>query len=300
MANNPFFRNPLDLVTDEIRGRALELPDLSQVGGARRQSGGPDLSSLSPQQAPSGNLMPPEQFTPLFLEASARYGVPANVLMALAQQESSYRPDAIGQPTKWGRAKGMMQYIDDTARRMGINPLDPAQAVDAAARQFRERLDKGYSMEEAIMAHHGGDNRRQWGPKTREYVEVVTGKAREIYKQSEGLRTPQEAMAQAEAEVAADGEQPFTAGEFEDLTAPERTELLGSIEAEMKRLDEFARPSEEARTALEAQAGEIETLVAQFEERRASISTPEEVEAFNRDLGSLNERLAEFERQRDD
>jgi N12 class adenine-specific DNA methylase len=298
VANNPFFRNPLDSVTDEIRGRALELPDLSQVGGARRQAGGPDLSSLSPRQAPSGNLMPPEQFTPLFLEASARYGVPANVLMALAQQESSYRPDAIGQPTQWGRAKGMMQYIDDTARRVGINPLDPAQSVDAAARQLRERLDKGYSMEEAIMAHHGGDNRSMWGPKTREYAEVVTGKAREIYNQAEGLRTPQEAM--AEAEVAAEGEQPFTAGEFEDLTTQERTELLGSIEAEMKRLDEFARPSEEARTALEAQAGEIETLVAQFEERRASISTPEEVEAFNRDLGSLNERLAEFERQRDD
>lgn len=297
VANNPFFRNPLDAVTDEIRGRTLELPDFSRVGGTAQ---GPDLSSLSPRQAPGGNLLPPEQFTPLFLEASAKYGVPTNVLMALAQQESSYRPDAIGQPTQWGRAKGMMQYIDDTARRVGINPLDPAQAVDAAARQLRERLDRGYSMEEAIMAHHGGDNRSMWGPKTREYVEVVTGKAREIYNQAEGLRTPQEAMEMAEAEMADEGEAPFSAGEFEDLTGQERTELLGAIEAEMTRLSEFQRPSEASREALEAQAGEIEALVAQFEERRATVSTPEEVEAFNRDLGALNERLVDFERQRED
>lgn len=108
-------------------------------------------------------------------DASARkYGVPVNAIMALAEQESSFNPTALGQPTKYGRAKGLMQYIDSTASAMGINPYDPAQSIDAAARQLKQRLDKGYSMQEAIQAHFGGDNRDQWGPKTRQYgVDVM-------------------------------------------------------------------------------------------------------------------------------
>lgn len=127
-----------------------------------------------------GGLMPPADLQPLFEEAAAEYGVPVNVLAGLAQQESSYRADAVGVPTKWGRAKGMLQYIDPTADSLGIDPLDTQQAIRAAAKQMRERLDKGDSMQEVVMAHHGGDNRRQWGPKTRRYGNEVLAKADQI------------------------------------------------------------------------------------------------------------------------
>lgn len=116
-----------------------------------------------------------------FTAASQRYGVPVNVLMALADQESSFNPTALGQPTKYGRAKGLMQYIDSTAASMGINPYDPMQAIDAAAKQLRTRLDQGYSMQEAVSAHFGGDDRKQWGPKTRAYGEEVLGKAQRYF-----------------------------------------------------------------------------------------------------------------------
>lgn len=124
--------------------------------------------------------MPPADLQPLFEEAAAEYGVPVNVLAGLAQQESSYRSDAVGVPTKWGKAGGIMQYIDPTAQSLGIDPFDTKQAVYAAAKQMRERLDKGDSMQEAIMAHHGGDNRRQWGVKTRRYGNEVLAKADRI------------------------------------------------------------------------------------------------------------------------
>lgn len=124
--------------------------------------------------------MPPADLQPLFEEAAAEYGVPVNVLAGLAQQESTYRSDAVGVPTKWGRAKGMLQYIDPTANSLGIDPLDTQQSIRAAAKQMRERLDKGDSMQEAVMAHHGGDNRRQWGPKTRRYGNEVLAKADQI------------------------------------------------------------------------------------------------------------------------
>lgn len=126
------------------------------------------------QTVSTGGAVP---FQAEFLSASQKYGVPFNVLMGLAEQESSFNPTAIGVPTKYGRAKGLMQYIDDTASRMGINPYDPVQSIDAAARQLRERLDKGYSMQEAVQAHFGGDDRAQWGPKTAQYGKDVLGRA---------------------------------------------------------------------------------------------------------------------------
>lgn len=121
-----------------------------------------------------------------FASASQKYGVPVNVLMALAQQESSFNPTALGQPTKWGRAKGLMQYLDSTAAGMGINPYDPRQAIDAAAKQLKQRLDKGYSIQEAISAHFGGDDRKQWGPKTRQYGVDVLNKAQTFFDGTQG------------------------------------------------------------------------------------------------------------------
>lgn len=121
-----------------------------------------------------------------FNAASKKYGVPVNVLMALAQQESSFNPVALGQPTKWGRAKGLMQYIDSTAAGMGINPYDPQQSIDAAAKQLKQRLDKGYSVQEAVSAHFGGDDRAQWGPKTRQYGIDVLNKAQKFFDGTQG------------------------------------------------------------------------------------------------------------------
>ena len=171
VAENKFFQSPIDKVVEEAKGYRL-----------------PSLDSAAPrsdaQSLRSNGLLPPSSIQPIFEEASATYGVPLNVLAALAQQESSYNDLAIGPSTKWGRAKGIMQYLDSTAKGLGINPFDPRESIPAAARQLRERLDKGYTLEEAIMAHHGGDNRKQWGEKTRAYAQQVLGKAGKI---GEGL-----------------------------------------------------------------------------------------------------------------
>lgn len=153
-------KNSLPSELDLVQQPSYGLPDWAQ----RPQA----------QAVNTGGAVP---FQAEFLSASQKYGVPFNVLMGLAEQESSFNPTAIGVPTKYGRAKGLMQYIDSTASRMGINPYDPLQSIDAAARQLRERLDKGYSMQEAVQAHFGGDDRNQWGPKTAQYGKDVLGRA---------------------------------------------------------------------------------------------------------------------------
>lgn len=164
MANN-FLASPLEDALS--KAPSFGLPDTFRQSAEGRQS-----VTITPGNVP---------FQAYFSAASRKYGVPINVLMGLAQQESGFNPTALGQPTQYGRAKGIMQYIDSTAQGLGINPYDPMQAIDGAARQLRERLDKGYSMQDAVQAHFGGDDRKQWGPKTRAYGVDVLGKAQRFF-----------------------------------------------------------------------------------------------------------------------
>ncbi|MBB76647.1 MAG: hypothetical protein CMJ75_19240 [Planctomycetaceae bacterium] len=138
------------------------------------------LKTAAPGAALPGNTQPggdPSQFMPLFEKAAKTHQVPINVLLAIAEQESSFNPAAIGPPTKWGQARGMMQYLDSTAQGMGIDALDPAQSIDAAAKQLAERLRKGYTMDDAVMEHFAGPDRNQWGPKTAQYGLEVMNRA---------------------------------------------------------------------------------------------------------------------------
>ncbi len=212
MAENLFLKSPKPAAKSALV--APPIPEFDFPTLKSSQGTAPSAAASMSQ-----GLVPPPDLEPLFAKASADYGVPINVLSALADQESKYRTDAVGEPTKYGRAKGIMQYIDDTAKGMGINAFDPAQSIDAAAKQFKQRLDKGYSVAEAIAAHHGGDDRAQWGPKTKAYVESVMGKAGTIDQEmmahkvlGEVQNKPDIAKLQAEA----DAEEP---GRYKVLTA---------------------------------------------------------------------------------
>lgn len=183
MADNRFLQSPFDKLIEDAQ--SYELPQLSQPEpiSTTQHSTAPEAPKAPKAKKSASNalkttgLLPPQDLAPIFEEAAATFGVPLNVLAALGQQESSYRTDAIGEPTKYGRAKGIMQYIPPTAQALGINPFDPRESIFAAAKQFRERLDAGESIQEAIAHHHSGPDRKQWGPKTREYIQTVMGKA---------------------------------------------------------------------------------------------------------------------------
>ena len=166
MAQNPFLSSPYDQLNDSDSKYAL--PGINQEQTDARKPSASD------------NYLPPAEYRPVFETAAKEYNVPVNVLMAIGHQESRYNANAIGQPTQWGRAKGMMQYLDSTAKGMGINPLDPFEAIPAAAKQIRERLDKGYSMEDAVKEHFAGPDRKLWGEKTKAYGQEVMSKVGKI------------------------------------------------------------------------------------------------------------------------
>lgn len=163
---------------DASKGLTLDVADRSR----------PKPTVLSAQDygqvsIPDGSLLPTdENLKSLFVAASKKHGVPLPVLLGMGHQESGYNPAAVGPPTKWGRATGLMQYLDSTAKGMGIDPLDAGQAIDAAAKQMAERMGKN-GIEWAIAAHHAGDNPKQHGKKTRAYTASILAKAAAIAKE---------------------------------------------------------------------------------------------------------------------
>lgn len=201
---NPFIQNPFDKLADDLNGEA-NAPLPGQRAAAPMQQA-PDVTRAStpaaetPSAAPAttpatestpepetrrptkvSNWLPPADMQRSFDAAAQKHNVPVNVLMALGHQESNYQAARIGDiATKYGRAKGLMQYLDSTAKVMGINPFNADQSIDAAAIQIRERLDKGYTMSDAVMEHFAGPDRKQWKEKTAKYGRDVMGKATTI------------------------------------------------------------------------------------------------------------------------
>ncbi len=92
-------------------------------------------------------------YSSLFNAASAKYGVPAALLSAVAKQESGYDPKAVS-PVG---AQGLMQLMPGTAKGLGVhNSFDPAQAVDGAARLLRDLTRRFGSTELALAAYNAG------------------------------------------------------------------------------------------------------------------------------------------------
>ena len=92
-------------------------------------------------------------YADLFAAASQKYGVPAALLSAVAKQESGYNPAAVSP----AGAKGLMQLMPGTAKHLGVtNPLDPAQAIDGAARMLRDLTRRFGSTELALAAYNAG------------------------------------------------------------------------------------------------------------------------------------------------
>lgn len=174
MAENLFLKSPSAIAPTATAPVAPPMPAINTLP-PRSANAGPLTSSAA--SVMSQGLLPPPDLQPLFEKYSAEFGVPLNVLSALAQQESGYDANAVGEPTKWGQAKGMLQNLDSNAKSLGIDPFNAEQAIAGAARQMRQRLDKGYSMEDVVKSHFGGDNRAQWGEKTQAYGQEVLAKA---------------------------------------------------------------------------------------------------------------------------
>src|SRR4051812_5984568 len=88
----------------------------------------------------------------LFEAAGQKYGVDPQLLSSVARAESGYNPDSVS----GAGAVGLMQLMPDTARSLGVDPTNPAQAVDGAARLLAGHLQRFGSPELAVAAYNAG------------------------------------------------------------------------------------------------------------------------------------------------
>ena len=98
---------------------------------------GPTLTETIMTKATSmlGLWHPPAKYAAAIARAESLYGLPPDMLARLLYQESRYREDIItGAARSPAGALGIAQFMPATAAEMGIDPLNPAQAIPAAAR----------------------------------------------------------------------------------------------------------------------------------------------------------------------
>jgi peptidoglycan DL-endopeptidase CwlO len=118
-------------------------------------------------------------YADLFTRAGSRHGVDPALLAAVAQQESGFDASAVSP----AGAQGLMQFMPATARGLGVDPFDPASAVDGAARYLADLTDQFGSTELGLAAYNAGPGtvRRYGGippyAETQNYVRTVMSKA---------------------------------------------------------------------------------------------------------------------------
>lgn len=111
-------------------------------------------------------------------------GISPDIFVRQINEESGFNPAA---ESKVG-ALGIAQFMPSTARGLGINPLNPLQALRAAALLMASYIRSYGAYDKALAAYnagpgmvayainHGGSNWRAWLPaETQSYITIILG-----------------------------------------------------------------------------------------------------------------------------
>ena len=153
--------------------RVVGSTGVSGTGGSAQWT-----SALSSASTGSGTSRA-APYQAMFNAAGAKYGIDPAILSSVAKAESGYNPSAVSP----AGAVGLMQFMPSTAAGMGIDPTDPAQAIDGAARYLSAQVKRFGSVPLALAAYNAGPNAvKKYGgippyPETQNYVAKVLASA---------------------------------------------------------------------------------------------------------------------------
>jgi soluble lytic murein transglycosylase-like protein len=161
-------------------GQATATPPTSfadQLAGA--QSTTATVAAATPTTLGGGS---PTQYDAQITAAAAKYGIDPALLKGLIRQESNF--DATAQ--SGAGAQGLTQLMPATAASLGVDPSDPAQAIDGGAQYLKQQLDRfGGDPSKALAAYNAGPGAvAKYGgvppyAETQSYVQKVLGYAAE-------------------------------------------------------------------------------------------------------------------------
>lgn len=161
-------------------GDKVKIQDVYQTPTSIRRVVGnqPDASSAAGSTvSTAGALTGVAQYSSLFTATSAQYALPSGLLAAVAETESGGNASAVSP----AGAQGLMQLMPSTASGLGVNPWDPAQAIQGAAQLLSNYLHRFGSVPLALAAYNAGPGAvEQYGgippyTETQNYVSKITG-----------------------------------------------------------------------------------------------------------------------------
>lgn len=119
-------------------------------------------------QPPASSTPTPQAVAPITAQAGSyqaqtaqtaqKYGLDPSLFVAQIGQESGYAEDVInGSRVSSAGAQGIAQLMPETAKALGVDPLNPAQALDGAARYMVSLRNLfGGDMKKAVAAYNAG------------------------------------------------------------------------------------------------------------------------------------------------
>nr|WP_238366734.1 lytic transglycosylase domain-containing protein [Mesobacterium pallidum] len=112
-------------------------------------------------------------------DAARMHGIPEDLFLRLVQQESGWNAQAKSHKG----AMGLAQLMPATARKLGVDPKDPAQNLEGGARYLKQQYRKFGSWRLALAAYNAGPGAvEKYGgvppySETRNYVKIITGQS---------------------------------------------------------------------------------------------------------------------------
>jgi hypothetical protein len=129
--------------------------------------------------AVAGGALAGVPYADLFARAASKHGIDPSLLAAVAKQESNFNTSAVSP----AGAQGLMQFMPATAKGLGVDAMDPASAIDGAAKYLSSLTKQFGSTELGLAAYNAGPgNVSKYGgippfPETQNYVRSVLSKA---------------------------------------------------------------------------------------------------------------------------
>jgi soluble lytic murein transglycosylase-like protein len=134
-----------------------------------------------PKPAATARCPIPPAYRSAFVAAARDTDLPVALLVAVAEHESGFRPNAVSE----AGAYGLLQVMPAAAEAVRLDAREPRQNVLAGARVLRQHLDRFHSTDLALAAYNAGPTAvaRAGGAPTGEtvtYVANVTRRWREL------------------------------------------------------------------------------------------------------------------------